>query len=226
MVHVAHACVITPLLQDLRGTAPLPAASFLCWLLPRIARRIPWHKRKAPGHLPRPRRSGPTIRSTVTSHPEPVHLCRTDDNWPWGTLPLSSASAPPQMSTLAGAHGTADQEKHQCRPRTHGPSCFPARSASPGTLACTRTVSRRRVPDQFWATRHKSRECSLPHRQPSWTGEPASLCEHGTNVYPGPCFLDRSAEWVVEAAGVELLQPSLGTQSRTFRRRPSHDVCP
>ena len=83
--------------RSLRGTAPLPTTLFLCWPLTRIARRIAWHERKASGHLPKPRRSGPTFRSTVAGHPElrpPRHEPQADDSWPWSTLPLSSASVP------------------------------------------------------------------------------------------------------------------------------------
>ena len=103
-----RASVFTPLLQDLccdgghrdvhseeRHLSQPPSSC--AGLSHRIARRIAWHKRQVSGHLPKPRRSGPTFRSTVAGHPElrpPRHEPQADDSWPWSTLPLSSASVP------------------------------------------------------------------------------------------------------------------------------------
>ena len=60
--------------------------------------------------------------------------------------------------------------------------------------------SRRRV------TSHIHDRCRIVY--PSWTGEPPPLCEHRRAVHPDPCFLDRSAGWVLEAAGVPKLPPT------------------
>ena len=116
------------------------------------------------------------------------------------------------------AHGTAEQEKHKKESHElvnagHVPTSQAASRQGLPLLGLARAHEPHHAeefPTKYGrgVTSHLNSRCRIVC--PSWTGEPPSLCEHGTTVYPGLCFLDRSAGRVLATAGVKLLQHSLG----------------
>ena len=110
---------------------------------------------------------------------------------------LISCERSNQLSdALHRAHGTTDQikypkESHELVTADHVPMDHAASRQGLRLLGLARGHEPHRA-EQFptscgrRVTSHVNARCRIVY--PSWTGEPPSLCEHGTDVYPNPCF--------------------------------------